>query len=353
MRKRRLKSFARLILSMIVILLIVYLFLETNWMSDTFGRAKPAVESPAQIAQNEIIPTESTDSVIEVYFCPRDDCEGRLFELLDSARGSIHCAAYELNLPRIISLLENKSIEGIDIKVVIDDAYFHEVENFSWVRQDGKQGLMHNKFCVVDSKMVFTGSMNPTKNCAYKNNNNMVVIESRLLSENYEAEFEELWNGEFGKGEKVEYPVIIWNNITIRNYFCPEDGCSRRVREELGKANKSIYFMEFSFTDDYIGKDLVLRFNEGIVVRGVFEKTKISEFSEYQLLDYQGIEVKLDGNKYNMHHKVWIIDNRTVITGSYNPSANADRDNDENILVIEDERVAKRFLEEFGVVWTG
>jgi len=48
-----------------------------------------------------------------------------------------------------------------------------------------------------------------------------------------------------------------------------------------------------------------------------------------------------------MHHKVFIIDNRTVITGSMNPTGAGDRKNDENILVIHDEDIAEKYIEEF------
>ena len=329
---------------LVLILISLAIFVPKTEIS-FLGTTEPAVESPA-----EIIPKETTDSGIEVYFCPREDCEQELFKLLDSANVSIHCATFELNLPRVVSLLDNKS-EDIDVKIVVDDAYYDGLENLSWVRHDGKQGLMHNKFCIVDGKEIYTGSFNPTKNCAYKNNNNMLVIESRYLSQNYEEEFEELWAGKFGKGDRVAFPKIVYNNMTIQNYFCPEDNCRERVRAEIMRANKSIYFLAFSFTDDYIGQDLVLRYNEGIDVRGVFEKTKISDYSEYHLLEYQGIDVRLDKNKYNMHNKVFIIDNRTVITGSFNPSGNANYDNDENILIIEDEGIAKEYLEEFWRVW--
>jgi phosphatidylserine/phosphatidylglycerophosphate/cardiolipin synthase-like enzyme len=48
-----------------------------------------------------------------------------------------------------------------------------------------------------------------------------------------------------------------------------------------------------------------------------------------------------------MHHKVFIIDNNTIITGSFNPSKAANEKNDENILIINNKDIAKRFLEEF------
>ena len=48
-----------------------------------------------------------------------------------------------------------------------------------------------------------------------------------------------------------------------------------------------------------------------------------------------------------MHNKVFVIDNKTVITGSYNPTKNANERNDENILIIHDKKIAEKFLNEF------
>ena len=42
-----------------------------------------------------------------------------------------------------------------------------------------------------------------------------------------------------------------------------------------------------------------------------------------------------------MHHKVFIIDEEIVITGSFNPSKNADTRNDENILIINKKTMKK------------
>ncbi|MBS3138619.1 MAG: hypothetical protein A2730_03980 [Candidatus Staskawiczbacteria bacterium RIFCSPHIGHO2_01_FULL_39_25] len=52
-----------------------------------------------------------------------------------------------------------------------------------------------------------------------------------------------------------------------------------------------------------------------------------------------------------MHHKVWVTDALTVITGSMNPTKNGDERNDENLIIIKDETIARLFLEEFGRVW--
>ena len=51
-----------------------------------------------------------------------------------------------------------------------------------------------------------------------------------------------------------------------------------------------------------------------------------------------------------MHHKVFVLDGRTTIFGSFNFSDSADKDNDENLLIVDDPGFAQPFVEEFGRV---
>ena len=48
-----------------------------------------------------------------------------------------------------------------------------------------------------------------------------------------------------------------------------------------------------------------------------------------------------------MHHKVFVLDGRTVVFGSYNFSDNAERENDENCLIVDDPSLAAAFGGEF------
>jgi len=300
----------------------------------------------------KVIDVIKEEGVVSVYFCPREDCEEMLSNFILTAEEYAYCAFFDLDLPKVINSLNNLSSRGIDVKIVVDGDNYDIVKELNFARHDNRSAYMHNKFCVIDGKRISSGSMNPTKSCAYKNNNNLLLVDSRTLAENYEKEFQELWNYEFGKGEKTEYPIVYLNGARIENYFCPEDECSKHVKEALSKAEKSIYFMTFSFTHDGIANILLIKNDEGIPVKGVFEKRGSgSEYSKYKVLSFQGADVRLDNNSAVMHHKVFIIDNRTVITGSFNPSINADRSNDENILIIEDDNITKRFIEEFEYVW--
>jgi len=293
------------------------------------------------------IPSEINNNV-EIYFCPRDNCEQRFIDFIESAKFSLHCALFDLKLENVINTLAEKS-KTIDVKIVIDNENNKSQLKGAGVRADTSNQLSHNKFCIKDKKVVWTGSFNPTERGAYHNNNNILVFYSKYLVQNYEQEFDELWAGNFGEGGRVKYPVIILNNIKIENYFCPDDDCAYHVVNKIKNAKKSVYFMTFAFTSEPIADALL--FNKNIEIKGVFEKSQRSEYSQYERLKGFGLDVKFDNNKANMHHKVFMIDNKTVITGSFNPTKAGDTRNDENIIIIHDANIAKIYLEEFKYVW--
>jgi phosphatidylserine/phosphatidylglycerophosphate/cardiolipin synthase-like enzyme len=304
-------------------------------------------------AGQKIIPVVHDQGSVEaVYFCPRDDCEAMLSGFILSGKERVYCAFFDLDLKKVKSALNAQYKKGLDVKLVVDTDNYEYVEEFDFAKGDERSALMHNKFCIIDGKRISSGSMNPTINGAEKNNNNLIMINSKVLAKNYEDEFNEFWNGTFGKGDKVNNPVIYLNGSKIESYFCPEDKCSERVKDALGKAENSIYFLVFSFTHDKIANKIVLKMHENISVKGVFEKRGTgSEYSRYKLLEYQEADIRKDNNSAVLHHKVFIIDNKTVITGSFNPSKNADWRNDENILIIHDKETAERYLEELEYIW--
>lgn len=285
----------------------------------------------------------------EVYFCPRDDCGKILENNIKSANSSVYCAFYDLNLRNVINALAVKS-RIIDVKIVIDDSNNKGQIKGDGVRMDNEKALMHNKFCVIDDSIVLTGSFNPTDNDNNYNNNNLVVIHSQILPKNYKDEFDELWSLKFGEGNNVKHPVLYLNDIKIENFFCPDDKCSMRIVDLIKNAKSSIYFMSFAFTNEEIA-DVLIR-KDDIEIRGIFDaQQSFNKYSQFKRLNEFGVNVKKDTSKYKMHHKVFIIDNETVVTGSFNPTLSADTKNDENLIVIHDKKIAESFLDEFDMLW--
>ena len=134
-------------------------------------------------------------------------------------------------------------------------------------------------------------------------------------------------------------------------YFCAVDDCTSIVVNELLNAQASIHFMAYSFTDKSIADALIAR-SKHITVMGVIEKQRINQpYNKFNQLIAEGVNVVPDSNQGTMHHKVFIIDEKTVITGSFNPTKAGNEKNDENMLIIRDSEIAAQYLEEFSRVF--
>jgi len=300
-----------------------------------------------EVYEPELIIKEKT-SLPEIHFCQIEDCNSFLIDLIDKSKESIHCAFFDIDLKDTLQLLGEKS-KTLDVKLVIDNENKQDNLKGSSIIYDTSSQYSHNKFCIFDNKIILTGSFNPTENGNNRNDNNIVIIKSKHLVENYNQEFQELWNKTFGKGKKVPNPIIYINNTRIENYFAPEDNCADKIIETINKAQESIYFMTFSFTHEEIADAILFK---DIEIKGIFDNTQAgSKYSQYHRFNGFEIPVKRDANKGMMHHKVFIIDKRIVITGSLNPSKNANKNNDENILIIYNKDIAKLYLEEFERIW--
>ena len=280
---------------------------------------------------------------IELYFCPVHDCEKALVDLI-KASDKVDCAFYEVTSKSVLKAIKEKQ----QIRLVLDQL------NNKGSSGDGanirhKSGLMPSNICISDDRIGLAGSYTPTYNGNNRNNNNALVIYSDVLALNYKDEFEELWNLTFGNGEKVKNPVIDYGDTIIENYFCPEDNCEEHLISTIEKANKSIYFMTFSFTSENVADSLLKLYD--VDIKGVFEARGAGGYSQYKRLKDFGLNVKTDNNKYTMHHKVFIIDESIVVTGSYNPTISGNTKNDENMLIIHNKNVADSYLREFGKVW--
>ena len=66
-----------------------------------------------------------------------------------------------------------------------------------------------------------------------------------------------------------------------------------------------------------------------------------------QKIRKSGGEIKIDARHRIMHDKVIIIDGKTVITGSYNFSKNAELHNSENLLIIRSPELTEKYERHF------
>ena len=281
-----------------------------------------------------------------------------LADAIRQARLSVDLAVYDLDLWSIRDALLDAFRRGLTVRMVTDSDNLDEpeiqklIEAGIQVLGDRSEGLMHNKFVIIDRQDVWTGSMNLTINSAYKNNDNLVHIRAPRLARNYTVEFEEMYlDDQFGQGSAANtpFPTLRVSGVELEVYFSPDDHAQEHIVELIQGAQKNIYFLAYSLTSDEIANAMLERTRAGVDVAGVMEAKQVlsNRGGEYEKLRAAGLDVRLDANPDNLHHKVIIIDGQTVITGSYNFSNNAETINDENVLVIHSPQVANLFMAEF------
>ena len=288
----------------------------------------------------------------------RGGIDEALADAIDQARVSVDVAIYDFNLWSLRDALMDAHRRGVDVRMVTDSDNMDELEIQELkeagieVLGDRREGLMHDKFVIIDRSEVWTGSMNFTTGGAYLDNNNLIHLRSSKLAEDYRLEFEQMFlEDHFGtaKSPVTPNPTITMDGSLIEVYFSPQEGTLEHILELVNSARESIYFLAYSFTSDKLAEALVERAKSGLTVTGVFDKDQYHSNSgtEFDNLRNAGMQVSLDGNPRLMHHKVIIIDQQIVITGSYNFSNNAEHNNDENTLIIHNPEIATRYLAEF------
>lgn len=296
-----------------------------------------------------------------------DNPERRLAALIASAVSTVDAAIYELDESGIVAALGEARGRGLTVRIVTDaDSYYsspgvpapdfqHLLDAGIPVVADTRTALMHDKFVVVDDQTVWTGSFNPTVSAARRQNNNAFLAVSAALASNFETEFREMFvDRRFGSTSPagVPQPVVSVGGATIATLFSPEDDVGDRIVAEIAQAQSSLKFMLFSFTHDAIGDAIRARAAAGVAVQGIVEKTGSNGTGgEFPRFLTAGLDVRVDGNPSFMHHKVLILDDATVITGSFNFSASADSSNDENVVIVRDAPdIAAAYVAEFARV---
>ena len=149
--------------------------------------------------------------------------------------------------------------------------------------------------------------------------------------------------------DNTPHPVLTVDSIKMETYFSPDDLTAERILALVLEAERSIDFLFYAFTSDAIADALILQGDRGVRIRGVMDayQEQAGLGSEYTRLLEHDLDVRLDGHPEKMHHKVIILDERIVITGSYNLTHSAETINDENTLVIHSEEIAEIYLREF------
>lgn len=132
----------------------------------------------------------------------------------------------------------------------------------------------------------------------------------------------------------------------IRVCFTPQKNCAAKIIDEIDRSQKSIYIQAYTFTSKSIAKSLIMAKARGIDIKVILDETQVnSEYSVINELCEGEIPIWIDFKPAIAHNKVMIIDNKKVITGSFNLTYSAQARNAENLLIIQNnDQLVKKYV---------
>lgn len=152
------------------------------------------------------------EMVVQTCFSPQGKCSAYILREIEAAKQELLVAVYAFTSDDLAGALIQAKKRGVAVQVVVDrefdrtnetskgkflDAQKIPVRRVSGTTStvgDKDPGLMHQKFAVVDRRVVFTGSYNWTHSAEKRNDENLLVFrDASPLAEEYRKAFFRLW----------------------------------------------------------------------------------------------------------------------------------------------------------------
>ncbi|MEK6795348.1 MAG: phospholipase D-like domain-containing protein [Spirochaetota bacterium] len=284
-----------------------------------------------------------------------------LLSFIDTATNTIRGAVHELDLVSIAARFADARRRGVEVELCFETKNMEGRSRaaLAVLRECGvrifpdkrKSGLMHNKFLVADGVRVWTGSANFTCNDMFRNYNDCLRIESMDVAAFYTDEALSISDPVTFPAARSRERSFTLGTERIVVLFSPGGGVSYRIGETVRRANDTIRFLTFAFSSEAVLGAIAYAERRGVSVFGVFDNVFENPLATRswrtvpfrELSERAGAVVRYDNEDAKIHHKTIICDADTVITGSFNFSLNAERNNNENVLMIRSRPLAQAY----------
>ncbi len=119
----------------------------------------------------------------------------------------------------------------------------------------------------------------------------------------------------------------------------PKFDCASAVIELFNQAKKTAHVAIYALTEPNIVNAMIAAHKRDVklaVVADATESKNANQAAMIKKLTQAGVDVRLAvRQRALMHNKVGIFDGQTICTGSFNWTNNAEKNNDENLLVVD------------------
>lgn len=136
-------------------------------------------------------------------------------------------------------------------------------------------------------------------------------------------------------------------------WFSPGGDPLRALVRELRRVRRTADVCVFTITDDRISDGLMGIARRGVRVRIVTDGAKAGDLgSDVERLLGAGIALAVDDSDAHMHHKYAVFDDARLLTGSFNWTRAATRENSENLLLTTEPTLVRAYAGEFDRLWS-
>lgn len=350
-----------------------------------------------------------SESGIDVYFqSARAHIDGKptthLVEFIKSAKKTLDCAIYDLKDIDVVDALKSVA-DKVTLRIAYDGGKQKEVRGGTSVDPKPKGTaqiieesglskyataihvtgghLMHSKYIVRDDDTVWTGSGNWTYGGLDLQDNNFLMLSSPELADTYKANFENLTSKTHTHPRKPRKKpdaghlvssvrAIKIGNVAVTPYFSGE-GTEQieNIIDSLINNSQKVRVMAMLISDPGILQAISKFKPENKDIKGVLDPHEIKQvmnpprgkskipaalFWFANKKDKRFVAApshaysKHDNNDF-MHNKVMIIDDRIVVTGSYNFSEGAESNDENTLMFLESKQVGAAYTEYFDALF--
>ncbi len=352
---------------------------------------------------------------------PYDPAEPSIVAAIDAARKSVKIAIYQFEQQGVLDALLRAKERGIKVAVVLDRGHVYTTgrshtggprkprpmivdlvkSGFDLVLLKGQSsGIMHNKFMLVDDKLLQTGSYNYTQQSEDDHFENVVftlepgrvkhylrywkymrdhaepvdwdkleeILNRTEVSETEDAEIaaaEAAAAGDERKSkfppppEDPETPVRLHGESFPRQIFSPQGGIEAALIRAIEAARETVDVAMFSFYSQKIAEALLAAKERGVKVRIALDRSQSALAKLDDWFAWHGFDIRLvsgpdderDPLYQKMHNKLIIVDGLLLETGSFNYSPNAEKNSFENVNFFDEPGIVARYAAYFAKVF--
>lgn len=217
--------------------------------------------------------------------------------------------------------------------------------------------LIHDKYFIIDKKVVWTGSTNiSSAGTGGYNTNVSAVIKSPEIAELYTYDFEKMFvKGLFHENKPIlsKKKMLLEDSSIVDVFFSPNPAIlDEGILPIINSAKEYVYVPIFYLTHQKIYDSLYDAKKRGVDARIILDAhSATTQHSKVKEIRELGIPIKVENWGGKMHMKSIVSDDTYIILGSCNFTNTGINKNDENLLVIRNTELAKGFKNKFLEYW--